>query len=105
MTSALKRSWDRYLTEDDRTVYEEAGYGRLAGGGSTPALLVIDVTHQFVGDKPEPVRESIKRFPDSCGLAGWRALDRIRDLLAVFRETGRPIFYTRGMDCPDTLTN
>lgn len=104
MTSANQRIWDRYLTDDDRAIYEEAGYGRLGGAGSNPALLVVDVTYQFVGDKPEPVRESIKRFPDSCGLVGWRAMDRIGDLLAVFRETGQPIFYTRAMDNPDALT-
>lgn len=98
------RTWDRFLTDDDRAVYEEAGYGRLGGGGSRPALLVIDVTHEFVGDKPEPVRESIRRFPNSCGLAGWKAMDRIAELLTLFRDEGRPVFFTKGMDDRDDIS-
>lgn len=96
--------WDRYLSEDDRAVYDEAGYGRHGGGGTNPALVVIDVTYEFVGDRSEPVRDSIRRFPNSCGSYGWDAMPKIQDLLAAFREGGRPVFYTKGMDDRDSLS-
>lgn len=98
------RQWDRFLSGDDRAIYDEAGYGRIGGGGTRPALVVIDVTHEFVGDKPEPIRESIKRFPNSCGLAAWEAMDRIVELLNAFRDQERPIFYTKGMDDRDAIS-
>lgn len=97
-------NWNQYLTDEERAVYDEAGYGRRGGGGGSPALVVIDVTYEFVGDKPEPVRESIRRFPNSCGLFGWEAMPNIQDLLDVFREAGRPVFFTKGMDDRDALS-
>lgn len=98
------RQWDSFLSDEDRAVYQQAGWGRIGGGGANPALIVVDVTYQFVGDKPEPVRESIRRFPNSCGLAGWEAMERIAELLAAFRENGRPVLYTKGMDERDALS-
>jgi nicotinamidase-related amidase len=91
----MPRIWDDLLSEHDRAVYANAGYGGHGGGGQRPALIVIDVTYDFVGERPEPVLESIKKFPNSCGERGWRSMDAIRDLLAVCREQGVPIFYTR----------
>ncbi len=64
----------------DREIYEKAGYSKRVGFGKSPALIVIDVTYGFVGDKPEPILESIKRFPDSCGEAGWKAVGHISSL-------------------------
>jgi nicotinamidase-related amidase len=101
----MPRIWDRLLSERDRAVYAAAGYGRRAGGGLRPALFVVDVTHDFVGDRPEPIMESIKRFSNSCGEAGWEAMARIAELLAVCREAGVPIFYTRGLDDRSPLTH
>lgn len=69
-----------------------------------PALLVVDVTHAFVGDKPEPILDSIGRFPNSCGEAGWRAITHICGLLALCRDRGVPAFYTRGLDARSAVT-
>lgn len=96
--------WDHLLTDEDRAVYSEAGYGAAGGGGERPALVVIDVTYGFVGDKPEPVRESIKKFPNSCGLAGWKAIDQIGQLLQTFRQFDLPVFFTKGMDDRDHIS-
>ncbi|MDH5558948.1 MAG: hydrolase, partial [Alphaproteobacteria bacterium] len=54
--------WDRFLTDRDRAVIAAAGYGARAGLGKRPALLVVDMTYNFCGDRPEPVLESIKRW-------------------------------------------
>ncbi len=96
--------WEDLLSELDRTIYREAGYGARGGGGKRPALLIIDCTYEFVGDKPEPVLESIKKFPNSCGDVGWRGLEAIRQLLEVCREHELPIFFTKGMDDRSDIT-
>ncbi len=100
----MARAWDDVLSDRDRKVYREAGYGARGGGGEGPALLVIDVTYDFVGDKPEPILESIKKFPNSCGAEGWRGMEYIRELLELCRELEVPIFYTKGMDERSAIT-
>ena len=94
----MGRVWDDILSERDREVYADSGYGQRGGGGQNPALLVIDVTYDFVGDKSEPILDSIKKFPNSCGEAGWEGMRHIRALLDLCRELEVPIFYTKGMD-------
>ena len=61
----MTRVWDSLLSELDRAVYRGAGYAAPGGAGQRPALLVVDVTYDFVGEKPEPILESIKTFPNS----------------------------------------
>ncbi|MFT3865167.1 MAG: isochorismatase family protein [Solirubrobacterales bacterium] len=89
--------WDDVLPETDRAVFELAGWGRDAGFGTKPALLVVDVIYNFVGDKPEPILESVKRWRYSCGERGWAGVEELARLIAVAREKQVPIFYT-GMD-------
>lgn len=100
MTQAPGRPWERWLSERDRAVFAAAGYGQRAGGGDRPALLVVDVTHDFVGDRPEPILDSIRRFSNSCGEVGWAAIERIVELLAACRVAGIPVFYTKAPDNP-----
>jgi maleamate amidohydrolase len=91
-----KRIWDAFLTERDRQVFAASGFGVHAGFGARPAILVVDVTYNFCGDRREPILESIKRWPNSCGEDAWDALPRIRPLLDAGRTKGIPIIYTRG---------
>src|SRR6266705_417337 len=64
-------TWDNILTQRDKDVFALSGYGKRAGFGQRPAVLVIDVNYNFVGDKPEPILESVKRFRNSCGAEAW----------------------------------
>ena len=52
-------TWDDVLTQRDKEVFALSGYGKRAGFGQRPAVLVIDVNYNFVGDKPEPILESV----------------------------------------------
>ena len=54
-------SWDDILTSRDKEVFALSGFGKKAGFGQRPALLIIDVNYNFTGDKPEPILESVKR--------------------------------------------
>jgi maleamate amidohydrolase len=86
--------WDDILTPRDKEVFALSGYGKRGGFGQRPAVLVIDVNYNFVGDKPEPILESVKRFRNSCGAEGWEGVYRIRELLAEARKKHLPTFYT-----------
>lgn len=89
--------WDDVLPETDRAVFEAAGWGKDAGFGRRPVLLVVDVIYNFVGDRPEPILDSIKRWRYSCGERGWEGVGHLRRLIDAAREQQVPIFYT-GMD-------
>lgn len=89
--------WDDVLPEQDRLVFEAAGWGKDVGFGERPVLLVVDVIYNFVGDKPEPILESIKRWRYSCGERGWEGVKHLHRLIAAARAKEVPIVYT-GMD-------
>ena len=91
-----ERIWDKYLSERDKQVLAEGGFWQRAGFGHRPALLVIDVNYNFVGDKPEPILESIKRWPFSCGEEGWAGVAVIQRLMAAARTKRLPIIFTTG---------
>ena len=87
-------TWDDILTPRDKEVFALSGFGKRAGFGQRPALLIIDVNYNFVGDKPEPILESVKRFRTSCGEEGWQGVYHIRELLIEARKKHLPTFYT-----------
>ncbi|HRV60399.1 MAG TPA: isochorismatase family protein [Solirubrobacterales bacterium] len=89
--------WDDVLPEEDRLVFEAAGWGKDVGFGEKPVLLVVDVIYNFCGDVPEPILESIKRWRYSCGERSWEGVRHLERLIAAAREKQIPIVYT-GMD-------
>jgi nicotinamidase-related amidase len=94
--NVTERVWDKFLTERDKTVFGAAGYAQPQGFGKRPAVLVIDVNYHFCGDRPEPILESIKRWPNSCGEDAWTAIPHIQALLRAARGKGLPVIYTTG---------
>jgi len=96
-TSRGEPIWNAFLTERDKQVFAASGYGARGGFGKRPALLVIDVNYGFVGDRPEPILESVKRWMNSCGEEGWAAVGVIARLIASCRARGVPVIYTSGL--------
>lgn len=87
--------WDDVITDTDREVFEAAGWGKRAGYGQRPAVMVIDVNYNFCGDRDEPILESIKRWRYSCGGVAWsRGLPAIQSILEVARRKRLPVIYT-----------
>jgi len=86
--------WDDVLSERDRQIFAAAGWGRRAGYGKRPAVMVIDVNYNFCGDKREPILESIKRWHFSCGERAWDGIDAIVKILEVARRKRLPVIYT-----------
>lgn len=88
-------SWDDLLTDRDKQLLRETSWGKSEpfGLGANPVVIVVDDYHGALGDKREPLFESMKRWPMSCGLDGWKAIDRTVDLLAAARKHDVPIIY------------
>ena len=93
-----------YLSEQDRAVIDLSGYGQEGTFGNRPALLVIDVTYAFCGDRPEPILDSIVRFRNSSGQDAWDAVAVIERLIETARGNDVPVIYTRGMSPATTVT-
>jgi nicotinamidase-related amidase len=87
------RPWDGIVGEEEQRAYRAAGFGRPAGFGRRPALLIIDVQYRTVGTRPLPFWDSIREFPTSCGERGWAAVRALVPLLAAFRARGWPVLY------------
>ncbi len=82
-------------------IVKAAGMGRRAGLGERPALLIVDMQVYMLGDKREPLEQSISAYPSSCGLLAWEATEHIKTLSAFFREKGLPVIYTQQSLKPD----
>jgi nicotinamidase-related amidase len=93
----MPSEWREVIPPEDRAIYDAAGYGRPGRRGSSPALLVIDVTYGFIGRERLPILESIARYPNSCGERGWEAMERIALLVDRARQVSVPIYYTAGV--------
>lgn len=95
------RIWDEFLTERDRDVFKASGFGAVGGFGKRPALLVIDISYAFTGERSEPILESIKHFSNSCGEDAWTAIPHVQRLIEASRAKGVPVIYTTSHRRPD----
>jgi nicotinamidase-related amidase len=95
--------YESHLSAEDKIVLETYGYGNGLGvnAASRPALLVVDATYMFVGEKREPIAEAVKRRRNACGERAWQAVDALQGVLAAARTKGLPIVYTAGDAKPD----
>lgn len=88
------RGWDRYLSERDKLVIEQSGYGHTAGLGKRPAFLVVDVTYAFCGPRPQSILDSTQDWHNSCGEEAWQAVDKMAPLIEAARKRNVPVFYS-----------
>lgn len=93
MSTPRRHVWEDVIDDEIRAI--TANYAARVGLRNRPALLCIDNYNAVFGDRPdEPLLEAIKRFPQSCGPAAWKALDPTLALLAAARSAGIPIIHT-----------
>lgn len=95
-TSTPLREWELVIPEEERAVYQSAGYGADIEAGRQPVLLVVDATINFTDVEPKPILESIRTFPNSCGQTAWESLPVIAEVIAAARAAEVPIIYTHG---------
>ncbi|WP_423456678.1 isochorismatase family protein [Ottowia sp. VDI28] len=89
--------WSSFLTPRDQEVFAASGFGARGGFGKRPAFLIIDVSYGFCGQQAEPVLESIKTWPNSCGAVAWDAIPVIGKVADACRAKGVPVIYTTGV--------
>ncbi|HHW36994.1 MAG TPA: isochorismatase family protein [Bacillales bacterium] len=90
----MEQIWEKYLDQRDLKNYSTSGFGKRYGIGNKPALIIVDVTYGFTGEKAEAIEESIKKYPASCGAVSWEAIKHIQTLLQAARNAEIPIYYT-----------
>lgn len=91
------RVWDAFLTEQDKAHLAASPPTRRRGFGRKAAVLSVDNYRKALGDRPEPLLESIRTWPASTGLAGWEAAERIRELLDAARGADLPVIHLTGL--------
>lgn len=89
------KDWLKIVPENERKTYEKAGFLDPAAIGENTALLVIDVTYGFTGREGQSLDEAIEEFSTACGPVSWETMPRIKRLIEMFRELGRPVIFTR----------
>lgn len=97
----MSRIWKKFLTPQDAAVLKASGFGSAAGFGQKPALLIIDVSYGYTGERPEPILESIKKWRGSCGADAWLAVAVIKKIAEAFRGRRLPVIYTTEYSRPD----
>lgn len=89
----MAKSWDEYLTAEDRAALERGQWAMRAGTGSRPALLIIDAQYYMTGIRGAP--DNAGNYPLACGEVGFRAVDEMKRLLHAARAAHIPVFFTR----------
>jgi maleamate amidohydrolase len=100
MDQLKRHAWEDVIDDEIRQI---AGhYASRMGFRERPALLCIDNYNAVYGDRPEPVLESMKRFPSSCGQGAWDAVEPTRRLQAAARAAGIPVIHTTRDDATES---
>lgn len=89
------KNWMAIVPEEERAIFEKAGFMADLEIGGNVALIVVDVTFGFTGGRGKTLLEAIDEYPTACGPASWEAMPRIAALIGLFRARGRPVVFTR----------
>lgn len=92
----MARVWEDLLTDVDKLVIQKGGYGKSRGLGKKPMLMIIDVQHNYVGEKV-PIEQQLDKWPSGGGAAAWAAIENIIKVKKAAEEAGIPIFQSRNV--------
>ena len=84
--------WKDVVSEEILEIY--TAYRRDTYVGERPAVLAIDLYNLAFEGGPRPVHEVVKKFPSSCGILAWEAIEPIQELLTMARSIGLPVIYS-----------
>lgn len=81
-------SLESIIDQETRRRYAEQGWGESRiGFGDMPALVIVDMQHDFVD--PDS--------PSTCAPIALERIPAIQTLLAAARQSGIPVFHTQGI--------
>lgn len=91
----VERATRSLLTPQDRELLSISKYAKRErfGFGTRPAILIIDNIYLVLGDKRQPILEAVDVWPMSCGISGWRAIDKTAELIRSARALDVPVIY------------
>lgn len=84
----------------DREFIEASSYGGSRGLGRSPALVLVDFQHAYLG-RDEPVLAQLADFPAAGGSAAWSAMRCVLPLLHRCRGLAVPVVLTRIVYSPE----
>jgi len=94
--SVSRHVWEDLI--DDEISKISLTSGSPLGLSDRPALLCIDNYNAVFGDRAQPMTEAVDRFPSSCGLAAWAAIEPTQRLMAAARAADVPVIHTTRAD-------
>ena len=92
----MTRPWEDMLTEVDRLVIQKGGYGKKRGLGSKPALVIIDIQHNYAGANL-PIEDQLDTWPSGGGAKAWEAIAKIKEMKKFADQLNIPTIYTRNV--------
>jgi maleamate amidohydrolase len=92
----MTRPWEDALTEVDQMVIKKGGYGKKRGLGKKPALVIIDIQHNYVGED-RPIQDQLDQWPSGGGDGAWAAIRKIKKLKEAADYYNIPTIYTRNV--------
>lgn len=92
----MTRPWEDMLTEVDRMVIQKGGYGKKRGLGKKPALVIIDIQHNYVGANL-PIADQLETWPSGGGSKAWEAIEKIKKMKKLSDQLNIPTIYTRNV--------
>jgi maleamate amidohydrolase len=93
--STMRTSWREVFPPEEREIYQRAGFGVHQVTAAHPALLVIDVTYGFTGQRNMSDADAVAAYPNACVPAAWPAVDATVRLVAAARAAARPVLISR----------
>ena len=95
MTEGFARSWDAFLTNQDRAVLGATTWAKQApfGLGERMAVLVVDLYYAALAERGVDVVTAVRDWPSACGPQGWDAVDKTVPVLDAARAASVPVVY------------
>jgi maleamate amidohydrolase len=86
--------WSGLISDADRKVYMQGGWGTRVGWGRRPAVVVVDVNRDFLGEREDRDAAQNPEYPFACGEWAWVALGRIAEVVNQARKAGVAVCFT-----------
>jgi len=92
MSEVKQYCWHDVIDSDTRDIYQS--YERVTFIGMKPAVLLIDLYNLVYEGGSLPVKDVVKKYPSSCGIHAWNAIEPTKQLISLARSHQIPLIYS-----------